>query len=112
MTEQTHYPGEDLPAGEGSRVLWSFEPTGTLIIFVHGWRGSPAETWPQFHGLVFDDPTGGFGGCDVVFFGYPSVWRSAEVGADMIYRFLNSFLSSEGRLQARYLVQTSGEPRL
>jgi pimeloyl-ACP methyl ester carboxylesterase len=102
LNQQTHYPGENLNAGKDSRALWSFQPSGTLVVFVHGWSGGAVETWPHFHELVFDDPTGGFANCDVIFFGYQSVWKSARVGAGLLFNFLHEFLLPQGHLQQRY----------
>jgi predicted alpha/beta hydrolase family esterase len=41
-----------------------------LIVFIHGWRGDPTESWMQFPKLVIKDPR--FNSCDVLSLSYPT----------------------------------------
>jgi pimeloyl-ACP methyl ester carboxylesterase len=86
--EQTHYALARLPWGEKSRGYWSIQPTGTVIVFVHGFGGGPVTTWSQFENLL-----PGAHHHDLVFFGYDGVRSRCGIPATQLREFLDELWS-------------------
>lgn len=96
MPEQTHQIAQKLEKrfgnrfGSDTRAHWSIKPATHLVIFVHGFGGSPAKTWPAFPALIAEKaPPPHF---DYLFYGYDGVTlqanSSAQAFATMLYDFL------------------------
>jgi pimeloyl-ACP methyl ester carboxylesterase len=64
-----------IPHGRGSRALWSTHPTGTVVVFVHGFNGHATDTWTEFDRLLLGSKH------DLVFFGYDSLRGTSNVMA-------------------------------
>jgi pimeloyl-ACP methyl ester carboxylesterase len=56
-----------IPYGRASRAQWADEPSGTVIVFVHGFNGHATETWTEFDRLLAGSNH------DLVFYGYDSL---------------------------------------
>ncbi len=94
---QTHYFSRDLPQrGRGTRAYWAIHPARKAIVFVHGFRGSAVGTWTQFPDLLPGQTA--CSGCDLVFYGYDSLYRRAYVNAAMLLAFLNDLMSHPAEL--------------
>lgn len=85
----THYAPKPLPDfGTNSQAYWARNPSGTLVVFVHGLRGHATKTWVHFPRLL----TGGTGKaaqCDFLFYGYDSLTPCAVVNANLLRDRLN-----------------------
>lgn len=62
------------------------QPTGTLVVFVHGFTGNAILTWSRFNSLLRDRPD--TAGCDLVFFGYDGFRTRAVVSSNHLLKFL------------------------
>jgi len=92
-----HYIGQELEKrfgkrfGADTRAHWSHDPATHLIIFVHGFGGSPVKTWPQFPTLVTQKtPLPSF---DYIFYGYDGVRMQANSSALAFASALDDFLA-------------------
>ena len=77
--------------GKKTKALWSYAPKGTLVVFLHGFRGDSLGTWYDFPFLIQDSKL--FKGIDVVFYGYDSEHRSVNISADEFGKFVNEITS-------------------
>lgn len=68
-------PTTPIPYGRGSCAQWAESPSGTVIVFVHGFNGHPTETWTEFDQSLADV------GHDLVFYGYDSLRGTTNVMA-------------------------------
>lgn len=74
----THYAERRLSDwGNGSFVHWSRYPKGKALIFIHGFNGSPEDTFSEFE-ILFRTSVG-FQDYDIYFYGYDSLFQPAEV---------------------------------
>lgn len=85
---QTHHLPARLPFGRKSEALWSLKPTGTALVFVHGFGGNAVTTWMQFPSLLQSEPR--LSGHDLLFFGYDGLTTRAIPNADLLIRFLDA----------------------
>jgi alpha-beta hydrolase superfamily lysophospholipase len=74
-----------------SMVMLSNDPDGTVIIFVHGFGGSPLKTWENFHGYL--PITEAFKHSDLVFYSYNSKTMQANNSALEFRHFMDQLLS-------------------
>jgi pimeloyl-ACP methyl ester carboxylesterase len=76
--------------GQGSFGHFSTQTPSTAVIFVHGFRGDPQDTWTDFHSLIGEaiSPKQWLTS-DVYFFGYDSIGRSIDDSADDLLDFVN-----------------------
>jgi pimeloyl-ACP methyl ester carboxylesterase len=74
--------------GDESFARWSHSPKGTVLVFVHGYSGSPTGTWPDFPDLVTSEAR--CSGSDCIFYGYRSVRQRADPNADELLTFLDA----------------------
>jgi pimeloyl-ACP methyl ester carboxylesterase len=81
---QTHMLPVSLPWGKNGRAYWSLEPTGDVVVFVHGFNGAAVETWSDFDSMLPDNVHH-----DVVFYGYDSLRLRATVAAAQLREFLS-----------------------
>jgi pimeloyl-ACP methyl ester carboxylesterase len=70
----------------GTFGYWSVRPGGQAIVFVHGFGGSPADTWSRFPELL--PPRAECAGCDLVFYAYDSIYRQAPINGALLHGFL------------------------
>jgi pimeloyl-ACP methyl ester carboxylesterase len=64
-----------IPYGRGSRAYWSANPSGTVVVFVHGFNGHATASWTEFDRLLTGSND------DVVFYGYDSLRGRTNVMA-------------------------------
>ncbi len=88
---QIHVMPKPLPFGIDSRAYWAFEPTGKLVVFVHGFKGSAQATWMEFPRRL--DSAKECRGCDLVFYGYDGVRTRASISASNFREFMNALCS-------------------
>lgn len=84
---QYFIPEQDLTVGEKSCAYWNISCPTTLVIFIHGFKGSSKSTWDDFPSLINDYLE--FSKCDVVFYGYDGLHTAAEYSALKFKKFLN-----------------------
>lgn len=84
---------ETLPGhGKGTRVWWSWEPSGQAFVFVHGFGGHAVDTWTDFPSLLSADPAAA--GWDLFCFGYDGLHTQAGTSAGFLRQFLDALTSS------------------
>jgi len=92
---QTHTPALEVDYGIRSRAHWSLNPTGHVLLFVHGFNGHATGTWIDFPGQMMIHPK--VAGCDMVFYGYRSGHR-ADTSARTLLEFMEALVDPSGRL--------------
>lgn len=90
VLEATHYARElGSPEGWVMYVSHSEEPVTTLVVFVHGWRGRPVESWQEFPaGALTRD---WWRHADLLFVGHRSTTETIKGIADRIRREIGNF---------------------
>ncbi|HWX76968.1 MAG TPA: hypothetical protein VNY32_05805 [Candidatus Acidoferrales bacterium] len=79
-----------------SRAWWSLDPSGKLLMFIHGFGGCATKTWRFFPKLLVTDHA--FSGCDLLFYAYDSRRASAFASVEVLFEFLDPFLSNPAYL--------------
>ena len=76
-----------------SAVLWTTDaaPSGTAVIFVHGFIGSAVETWEEFDSLAPLEAK--LRHHDVFFYGYDALRTHASESGDQFHTFLDELLT-------------------
>jgi pimeloyl-ACP methyl ester carboxylesterase len=72
--------------------MWALKPTGTVIVFVHGFNGSPVDTWSEFEDLLPEHRHH-----DLIFFGYDSLRTRIDIAALALREFLKELCASPCR---------------
>jgi pimeloyl-ACP methyl ester carboxylesterase len=91
-----------------TRFVPSFEPSGTVVVFVHGFNGDAVGTWRSFDTLV-SAPS--FQGVDFIFYGYESVRTNPHANAALLYQFLDLLFADGTPLLNRALRKYEGQGR-
>jgi pimeloyl-ACP methyl ester carboxylesterase len=73
-----------------AKAVWAAPPSGEVVIFVHGFGGNAISTWRQF--IEFWPM--GRAGCDLVFYGYDSLYPQVGYSAAELREFLEQFLAA------------------
>jgi pimeloyl-ACP methyl ester carboxylesterase len=102
MLNQNHTLPISIGTLNRSRACWSLISNRNLLIFVHGFGGSPTGTWRSFLQILLRDEQ--FAGFDIVFYGYESMQASALASATVLFDFVDPFLR-----RPAYLVNQSVE---
>ena len=79
-------------SGRRSKGVFSYHPNGTLVVFVHGFTGSPEGTWRDFPALLPTEPRAN--GADAMFFGYDSVFGNPADSAKQLREFMDVLWTS------------------
>jgi len=77
---------------ETTIIYRSIHCSGHLVVFVHGFNGSASATWTQFPERTITAPV--FRACDVIYYGYDGVRTQAQDSGDILYKFVDSVISS------------------
>lgn len=85
MATPTHIFTEFQWTKKKSVARWSREPSGKLVVFVHGFGGSH-KTWDDFHELLPRSEVGR--GSDFVFYCYDGLNTRADPSASKLFDFL------------------------
>ncbi len=101
-----HFPPQSIDLGKGSKIYWSEEPTGHLLIFAHGFYGDAMDTWRSLPTGLLESREGK--GIDCLFYGYDSVRRGAE---DSGVEFFHSLDTLCRRPAEWFLSSTAGRDR-
>ena len=88
-----------LPFGIGSRVWWSRNPSGRVLVFVHGFSGKAVGTWSSFPSMLTRHPK--CSGWDLIFFGYDGVHTEAVSSAGDLAELLDAISTSPTELYAK-----------
>jgi triacylglycerol esterase/lipase EstA (alpha/beta hydrolase family) len=88
-----------LPFGIGTRVWWSRNPSGRVLVFVHGFSGKAVGTWSSFPSLLAQQPK--CSGWDLIFFGYDGVHTEAVSSAGDLAELLDAIAASPADLYAK-----------
>lgn len=78
--------------GIDTQAYWSLNPTGRLLVLVHGFNGMSGTTWlglPQ--ALILQTGANGY---DIVSFGYDSVKQTASESANQLQSFLDKLFQN------------------
>ena len=89
MAQTHHIRLTRLSAGVDTRALWAIQPSGNLLVFVHGFGGESMGTWSHFPALLQGRTQ--TAGWDAVFFGYDGLHTPAAFSAGMLREFLTDF---------------------
>lgn len=73
--------------GRGSKVMWSSNPSGHALVFVHGFGGKATATWSSFPSLLPREPN--LAGWDLFFFGYDGVNSDVTACASDLTKLLD-----------------------
>ncbi len=76
----------DLTDGENSQAFFAYDNPNTLVIFVHGFKGSAIGTWSDFPEAVVNEVD--FSKVDFIFYGYSTLEASAAFHAAAFKKFL------------------------
>src|SRR5450759_3369734 len=87
-----HASASGLGRDKGSSARWALNPDASLIIFVHGFRGSPGSSWKDFPRILPTHPK--LGGADIFFYSYDGARTRAGVSAALFRELLNEIASS------------------
>jgi hypothetical protein len=79
-----------------SRAMWSLDPSGRILLFIHGFGGCATKTWRFFPEFLVDDHA--FSGHDLLFYSYESRRAAALASAKVLFEFLDPFLSNPASL--------------
>ncbi len=93
MSVGPHLPPLPLSYGAGTKALWSKEPNGKLLVFVHGFGGNALTTWGLLPVLLSIRKE--VKGYDIVFFGYESLKLNAYECAEHLQKCLDDLLSKK-----------------
>jgi hypothetical protein len=86
--EDTHTPPFNLERfGIGTHAYWSLNPTGKLLVLVHGFKGAAGTTWLGLLQNLILQPQAA--GCDIISFGYDSVRQTGGESAMELQIFLD-----------------------
>jgi triacylglycerol esterase/lipase EstA (alpha/beta hydrolase family) len=78
--------------GLRSEVLWSNNPTGNALVFVHGFNGKAVGTWSSFPSLLPCESK--LSGWDFFFFGYDGLHTEVKSSADDLGELLDAMTLS------------------
>lgn len=87
---QTHDLIVNLPQDAG-QAIWAFNPSGHVLIFVHGFMGCPTKTWRDFHSLMPQQAAAA--GCDLIFYRYDGTHRRTNQSAVGLRKFLETLFT-------------------
>lgn len=76
--------------GRKSTAFWSTQPSGTAVVFVHGFGGQSVGTWSQFEMRLPADPRAA--GADIVFFGYDGLRAPALASAAILRGMIDHWM--------------------
>jgi pimeloyl-ACP methyl ester carboxylesterase len=76
-----------------------------LIIFVHGFRGAPEDTWGDFP--EYCETHAAFPGHDIIFYGYRAGRARAAMSGGLLYDAINSFFEENSYVNKNYLLERS-----
>lgn len=89
---QTHLSERALLRFDHARAMWSTDPDGTAVVFIHGYGGDAIKTWADFNRILPQCVQ-----CrhaDLVFYGYDGL-RSNIVASSGLFRdFLDALFTS------------------
>ena len=83
-----HYPERPVQWADGRqiRAIWSRNPGGKAIVFIHGYGGNPVSTWADFHELLPAQPkTAEY---DLIFYDYDGLRADMTTSSDIFREFL------------------------
>ena len=99
----------DLNAGNKSQGFFAYEDPDTLVIFVHGFKGSAIGTWNDFPEAIVNNAA--FSKSDFIFYGYSTLKASTTFHSSEFEEFLeksikprknNIFSDSQGLNEREY----------
>jgi pimeloyl-ACP methyl ester carboxylesterase len=88
----SHTPPIPLRHGSKTFAYASLKKPERLVVFVHGFKGSPSSTWGEFPLLMRTDPE--LAEADVIFYGYDSTKEQANNNAVRFYELLKSIIEN------------------
>lgn len=88
----SHYLPVALSYGRESQALWAVAPTGSAVVFVHGFGGQSVATWSEFDRLLPSDVAAQ--GWDVLFFGYDGLRTPAQTSASDLRTMIDDLVKA------------------
>lgn len=88
----THLNAVSVAEGLKSSALWAVNPTGTAVVFVHGFGGSSVGSWSEFEARLPD--CAGAAGADILFFGYDAIRAPAQTSATILRGLLEDWMTN------------------
>jgi pimeloyl-ACP methyl ester carboxylesterase len=85
-TLESHTDLWRLDVGKDSFAIWSLNPTGRALVFVHGFGGTTIRTWPRFWELLPSRLE--LAGYDLIFYGYEGLKARTYPSALVFKKFL------------------------
>jgi pimeloyl-ACP methyl ester carboxylesterase len=104
MSHQTHLRS-DLPCDDGTGLAyWAIEPIGRALVFVHGFAGSPSDTWLQFDSML--QAEGSCRGYDMLYYAYDSLRRQVRPSGGLFRQFLHDLFTEPVAIANRAIGET------
>ena len=100
--ETNHYLSQKFGFGTDSEIFWSKEPDGSLVVFVHGFKGHPIRTWKEFPEYVSVNDS--FKGSDIIFYGHESGTRAMFLAVDF-FNAMDSFLQNPSNYCSKNILE-------
>src|SRR5215472_14397665 len=88
MFKKTHKP-QRLTTGHNTVAYWANEPDGTLLFFLHGFRGKSLSTWKALNRVL---PEVCATRTDLVFCGYDGFGAHVDLSAVLVGEFLEHLI--------------------
>lgn len=104
-----HYDLSDLPGYPESKVILSRKTPTKAVVFVHGFKGKPLDTWTGFDTLA--PSAAQFADSDLYFFGYDGVQSNTLAATSFLYELLDTLGTTPGQLSKDLLPPGGSTPR-
>lgn len=98
MTSHFALPQPLAKFGIGTSVVWSCAPSGTAVVFVHGFGGGALATWSRFASMLPMESK--CNGMDLFFYGYDSLHTEVTSSAIDLRMFLTAMFESPANVFA------------
>src|ERR1022692_4249540 len=87
--------------GIDTQAYWASNPTGRLLVLVHGFNGKAGTTWLGLPQELIRQT--GASGYDIISFGYDSVKQTAGESANQLHTFLDELFKDTAQIVNRSL---------
>lgn len=104
----THFPARPIDSDKSHHAVWSTNPTGNALFFVHGYGGNALATWAEFDRQLPDHSESD--GYDLIFWGYDGIRSNTIASASVLYRFLDSLFEDPSSLANSTLADSAHRP--
>jgi pimeloyl-ACP methyl ester carboxylesterase len=106
----SHYPERVVQwaSKRSIRAIWSRNPSGRALLFIHGYGGNPVGTWADFHELLPMEAQAA--PCDMIFYDYDGLRADMMASAEIFRQFLVSLFGRPAALINTSLPVSAARP--